>query len=388
MNENISIKADELRKRLKNARTETTGTENDTNAGTINTDELKSSDIGVSTSSAIIQRYTPIGGPEDRGTEFPENTTVGRGNQQAEPNERFIPGQDNRNHSARGTVAEFKGRISSSIGSASQDDKRERSQFGRSGENNSAYRPNGNDVSTSSTGSQRPKRIGNLVRNVIEEPNFIPTRTFNIPSTEENPNANIVFKSRDKERPDTYTNATSPTTEQSVKGIEKPRKRGRPRIERDEPEQATNVNVKEDEKNLKEKVTDFLPHYTGNKLTAHEATTLQEPLSAALEDIFEQCDKFLFSYCGLPSVSDGTQPVWSDISDKEMKAFVKSWMALGQKSSMAAGVARGAVGLSDFIIGAAVLGPRIKKSGELIRQTRGNNKKGNKRANSFSGQNV
>lgn len=373
MNEDniISKRANELREKLRNARSQTFS---DTSASSVTSTNNEpgsgQSEIGIDTSSSIVQRYSPISSTEDRGAELLKDTTTGRSNQSSKPDIRSLSGQNDRNNATRGTATKSQGGIFGSVRRSTQDDKRERPQFGRPSENNSTYRSDGIDISSGASSGKQPKRVGNLVRNEREEPNFTPPRFFGTPEYLKEDIIDIK-QEREQERSNSNTSPEKTNQKRTVEGTETTRKRGRPRTKIDvkQPsEESENSQETTQHKNLKERIEEFVPRYGGNRLTEKEAANLQEPLSSALEDIFEQMDKFLMGYCNLTPIDEGGQPVWSDISEKEMKAFVKSWTALGQKSAIAAGAARGAVGLSDFIIGAAVLGPRIKKSGELIRQ--------------------
>lgn len=356
--ENISQKADDLRKRLRDGRTEIPGPDPNSNP---TTDIEQSGRIGINAPSTVVQRYSPIGNPEDRGAEQPQDATTGRGDKQAEPDQRSLHGQGSGNFSIGRTTSESKGRVSGSSRSTTQNDQRVRSEPGRHGENYSTDRSvRANLPSGGGSSSVRPKRVGNLVRNEQEEPTFIPARTF---SQTTNPEIHIV-----SEKPNIDTSTAQTNQERSTEGTPSPRKRGRPRTKSNVIEPPANEENKQ--KGFRERVDDFMPRYSGNRLTQHEADEMKKPLASALEDMFEQADKFLMSYCGLLQVEDGGQPVWSDVSEKEMKAFVNSWLSLGQKSSIIAGTARGAVGFSDFIVGAAVMGPRLQKTGQLIRETR------------------
>lgn len=379
MNEDniISKRANELREKLRNARSQTFSDSLTSSISTTNNESGSGqSEIGIDTASSIVQRYSPISGSEDRGTELSKDATIGRGNQSSQSDIGSLSGQNDRNNAIRGTVAKSQGRIFSGSRGSTQNDQRKRQEFGRSSENNPTYRPDGTDLSSSPSSSKQPKRVGNLVRNEREEPNFTPPRFFGVPEYLKEDIIDIK-QEREHERPNANTGSEKTNQKRTIEGTEATRKRGRPRTKIDvkqSPDESETVQETAQPKNLKERIEEFVPRYGGNRLTEKEAANLQEPLSSALEDIFEQMDKFLMGYCNLTPIDEGGQPVWSDISEKEMKSFVKSWTALGQKSAIAAGAARGAVGLSDFIIGAAVLGPRIKKSGELIRQARAEQK--------------
>lgn len=368
MDENISQKADELRKSLRNARqgkTEDPSTGNEPQPdGSFSTDA----------SSSDVQRYAATSNQSDRATEPTSNTGTSSSNYPAQSAERLVHGQDQRSIQRGGTASKPQGTILSSLRSLAQDHQRERPEPRRSGEDNPTYRSDGIDVSHGSTGPTRsPKRIGNLERNEKEEPNFVPPRFFRETDT----------SSRQQERQEPHSIPTPTTPQPTNNGTPQPRKRGRPShkelAERAKQQQASNPQIlsfpqgqatePENNLNLKEKISSFIPH-GGSKLTAREADAMRDPLYAALEDEFEMLDKLLLGYAGEPSLEEGGRPIWSDASEKEMNAFVKSFLSLGQKNAFVAGAARTAVDAGDFIIGVTFMAPRLTKTGQIIRQAR------------------
>lgn len=119
-----------------------------------------------------------------------------------------------------------------------------------------------------------------------------------------------------------------------------------------------------------ERAKEFVAHITptGQRLSKEEVKSLHDPLVSALTDEFEMLDKLLWGYGG-----DNTQqPIWSDISDNEMEAFVSAFLGLGQKSGTVATMARSAVDISDYVVVGAMLAPRVKKTVSIMRQHRVN----------------
>lgn len=119
-----------------------------------------------------------------------------------------------------------------------------------------------------------------------------------------------------------------------------------------------------------EKIKEFAAKVTpkGNRLSQQEVKALHDPLTSALFDEFDLLDKMLWGYGG-----DATQqPIWSDITEKEMEAFVSAFLGLGQKSGTVATMARSAVDLSDYVIVGAMMAPRIKATVEIVKQHRKN----------------
>lgn len=348
----IQAKADELRKQLRNDRSKRTENESES-IGTFSVHET----------SRIASEYVPVSNSTERTTDTTSHGQSDSSNQSTEPTERPIHGQNIGSVITRGAASIVKRGMASSSGSTSQNDRRKRQELGRSGEDYSENRRDGTNLSTGPSSSQ-PVSVGNLVRNVKEEPVFIPPAFFS--SGNERTNA------QQSERSGTNTQTTTATTQPTTQGTSPARKRGRPPLNRivGTPENVIpfpqEVGRKNPLKAVKEKVERYIPTSSGNRLSDQEAAKLREPLKAALEDEFETLDKMLLGYAGTPN----GQPIWADISDKEMDAFINAFLSLGKKSPTVATMARGATSLQDYIVGGTVLLPRIKKTGEIIRQAR------------------
>lgn len=173
---------------------------------------------------------------------------------------------------------------------------------------------------------------------------------------------------------DTGTEETiaQPVTEPVVQR----RKRGRPPKQRISPiipfptQQNPGSGEALTRESIGERAKEFVAHITptGQRLSKEEVKSLHDPLVSALTDEFEMLDKLLWGYGG-----DATQqPIWSDISDNEMEAFVSAFLGLGQKSGTVATMARSAVDISDYVVVGAMLAPRVKKTVSIMRQHRVN----------------
>lgn len=208
----------------------------------------------------------------------------------------------------------------------SQSDIRSGSEHRRSSEDNGQSGRDGTDVQTSSS-SGKQREVGNLVAyDEIPPAHFIPENTG------------------------TTSGGNSQTTQT-------PRKRGRPpkfSIVRNTEPQAT----------IETKRSKFFSG--GATLSKTEASELQESLIEALTDEFEIIDTMLWNYVDDPL----KQPIWSDISEKEMLSLSKMILKLGQKSPTIATVARGAVDAKDYVTVATMLIPRVQTTVQKIRAVR------------------
>lgn len=194
----------------------------------------------------------------------------------------------------------------------------------RSSQNNGQGGSDGTNLPASPT-RNTTRTIGNLE---TDEP--IPSRTFEAESA-----------------PETSTSQDTGTTE--------PRKRGRP---------STRGTVAFVPAPIKErKIPKFL---TGPTFSKQEAKELQEPLIAALNDELSLVDKALWNLTG----DALQQPIWSDISDKEMESLTNILLRLGQKSPAVATATRAAIDGSDYISAGVIIAPRFAKTTQIIRQAR------------------
>lgn len=296
--------AEELRKRLKDART------NDDTERERNSSEHSS--ITTSSTSSDIERYSP-------------DFTNQNGH-----SIQSVSGQSNGIVSTVRATRNAERKLANLVRSVAQIDHGERPGSRRSGENNGKDRSDGTNVPTG-VSKRSTRQIGNL-----ETDEEIPARSF----TESDPQ--------------TETNAEKPET----KGTEEPRKRGRPAKQRTIPFIQTNAETE-----TKRKIPGWS---SGNTLTKQEAKELEEPLIAALTTEFELLDKTLWGYTGDPL----QQPIWSDITEKEMESLTHIVLKLGQKSTMVATAARVAVDGSDYVTAAVVIAPRFQSTVNIISKAR------------------
>lgn len=228
-------------------------------------------------------------------------------------------------------------------GGASPGNSPERRTNGRSGEDNSQNWSNGTDLSTgaqrSISSTEQIRKVGNL-----ETADPIPPRFF------------------DAER-------EAAIEKSEAQGTPSTRKRGRPPKQRiggdvqNATEDISGTHLDKDQFDQLQRKAFF---NTGKILSKAEAKELAEPLIAALKDEMEQADRLLWKYTGDPL----EQPIWSDVTDKEMESLTNILLKIGQKSPVVATVARTAIDASDYIVAAGVIGPRFMKTVDVIRTVR------------------
>jgi hypothetical protein len=343
--------SNELRERLKSVRTNRNTSESSGDTPTVNSTGRTATDyVGVSDQSS-------------NGTGQSAKPVVSDG---SKPVRQFI-GTVRGSGSGSGTTDRAasitKGRITSSPRGTTQDDRRVRSELRRSGEDHAKDRPDGIDLSASTTG-RGSELTGRLERTPGDE-QFIPKRKFDGAET------NTSTDTQETYRP------TEPIIIKRGRG--RPRKSGVAQVIGHFGELTKNIGTpdREDEtypgksrenplKQAKEFIASSVPK--GNRLSASEVKSLKEPLSSALTDEFELLDRMLWGYAG-----DGIdQPIWSDITEREMEAFVDSFLKLGTKSGTAAVLARSAVDMNDYIVVGGMLVPRIKATVSIMRSKRKN----------------
>lgn len=208
----------------------------------------------------------------------------------------------------------------------------------RSGKNNSQGGSNGTDLPASSPRTTT-RSVGGLE---TDEP--IPPRTFE-PEEENKPRALFPI--------------TTPKTEPAEREITEPRKRGRPTTKGIVQHASPTPETTKQER----KIPKFL---TGSTFSKQEAKELQEPLIAALQDELSLVDKALWSLTG----DVLQQPVWSDVTDKEMESLTNILLKLGQKSPAVATATRAAIDGSDYISAGVIIAPRFAKTAQIIREVR------------------
>lgn len=347
-------KADELRESLRNARNGNGPAGNDT--GSTSTNGERNDTPGINSSGDVAQEYVGVGDQQSVSGRHSTQPDVPGGGSSVRGLIQSISGSNSRARSNAGTVSGTKGKSVSGAGSSAQNDRRVGSQPGRSGQDNPAYRPDGTDLRTRPGTSKSGLTFSEseptlrLVRTPGDE-SYIPPRRFDT-GTEEA--------------------IAQPATEPVIQR----RKRGRPPKQRINAAIGSGPNFQnpgptgEKGETITEKAREFVAHITptGQRLSKEEVKSLHDPLVSALTDEFEMLDKLLWGYGG-----DTTQqPIWSDISDNEMEAFVSAFLGLGQKSGTVATMARSAVDISDYVVVGAMLAPRVKKTVSIMRQHRVN----------------
>ena len=121
---------------------------------------------------------------------------------------------------------------------------------------------------------------------------------------------------------------------------------------------------------LKTNVSSLLPR-TG-VLSNQEAEQFKDMLPAALEDDFRYLDEYLWSrqaHADKNFTEADKKPIWSDVDDDELEALTRLMLKAGKRSPAAAAVVRATVESRDYIVTAAIVGPRVKKTFEIVRAT-------------------
>ena len=327
--------ADELRERLRNERKQ-----RDELAASNSLIAGGSDSITTSSTSRDIEQYSPDFGIADQ------------------RNERPLSGLHNGIRGTQRTASNTKRKLADLAGSLAQVNHGERQSNRRSSQNNGQDWSDGTDVPGRDTRGTTSKATIRSVGN-LETSEPIPERTFTFTD-------------------DTQAEATSQKS--NVAGSSPTRKRGRP------PKQKTGEAIAKSGPSIYQKQSDgtysketyenyedfdnairkkFLT-IGGKTLTEREAKELKEPLIAAIEDEFKLIDRLIWSYTGDPI----QQPIWSDLSDKEIDSLTGILLKLGQKSPVVATVARTAVDGSDYVVTGMVLAPRFQQTVDVVRKAR------------------
>lgn len=331
-------KADDLRKQLRDARNKRTDEQQGTSIDDRNANETSQPVVGhfaTNNTTDGSTRATEVGsanssGPTVRSTQQPVQRQAGGTSGNDKP------------------ASNVKGKLASSSGSPPQVDRRSGQGGRRSGEDSSESGADGVDIREGVTTGPVVTRLGNLERNIKDEP-FIPPRTF---TTEREP---------EKETQSTEKAVVSPA-------IEKP-KRGRPAGKRIiETAQSVISTIKPQQKDIiPEKETKHFSLPTpGKRLSQKEAEELIEPLTNALFDELELLDKAIWQL----TKDEFEQPIWSDFTEKEMDSLVRSITRAGQRSATIATVARSATDLQDYIVAGAIVLPRLQRTAEAVKEAR------------------
>lgn len=300
--------AQELRERLRNER------EAARNAASASGEQSNSgNDLSISSTGATVERYVPSGTNE------------------IEPDERPVQGLHHRVRSVIGTTGNTKRKLSDLAGSLAQVNSRERSGVRRFGENNGESGPDGTEISAS-TRSDKSRRVGNL-----ETLEPIPPRSFE-PDTEREAKVEVG----------------------KAEGTTSARKRGRPPKQGIiQPVQQTPIKERQSEKQSRK-------FFTGKTLSKTEAEDLQEQLITAISDEMKLIDTAIWKLTGDPI----QQPIWSDMTEKELQTITNIALRIGQKSPVMATAVRASIDGGDYISAGIVLAPRFQTTVEVIKTAR------------------
>lgn len=121
---------------------------------------------------------------------------------------------------------------------------------------------------------------------------------------------------------------------------------------------------------IKTNVSALLPR--SGILTNKEADDLKETLPAALFDDFRYLDEYLWSrqeHADKNFTEADKKPIWSDIDGDELESLTRIMLKAGKRSPAAAAMVRATVESRDYIATAVIVGPRVKKTFEIVRAT-------------------
>ncbi len=105
-------------------------------------------------------------------------------------------------------------------------------------------------------------------------------------------------------------------------------------------------------------------------LSEAEAAELAEPLLTALQDDFKYLDHYLWFRLRSVKHDDSSQPVWSDVDSEEMEALTRIIMKRAKRYGIVAEGVRALVDSADYITAGAISLPRLKRTAEILRETR------------------
>lgn len=269
--------------------------------------------ISISDPSGDIERYTP-------------NVINQTGH-----SIQSVSGQSDRTGSTHRTIDNTQGKLDNLTRSLAQVNNGVRRSNRRSGENNSESGPDGTNISTSD-GSSKRRTVGNL-----ETVDPVPERLFN-------------------------TETETTTEKPENQGTPSKGKRGRkpkPRNIIPLPLQLT----EERGPNERERKSFFK---TGKVLSKAEAENLAEPLITAIADEMKLLDTAIWKLTG----DELKQPIWSDMTEKELETITNIALRLGQRSPVMATAVRTSIDGGDYINAGIIIGPRFQNTVSLIRETR------------------
>lgn len=101
----------------------------------------------------------------------------------------------------------------------------------------------------------------------------------------------------------------------------------------------------------------------GTKLSASEATSIEEEFRYALANNCQLLDEVIWYYTGDTS----HEPIWSSISDEELDILCRPILKTGQKSAWVAGLVRANINSSMYIDMGRITLPRIMRTVQKIK---------------------
>lgn len=240
-----------------------------------------------------------------------------------------VSGSGNGTLGAFRTTDNIEGKSAYQSGSSASSNQRKRSPVGRPRKDYGQGRSDGTDVSTGSR-SRSIRSIGNLTAD-----DEIPPRTFDT-------------------EPETVSTPKTTGEKSAPQGNAPARKRGRPAKQ-------TTLRTLQPTIETREPKFSF-----GKTLSKTETKELTEPLIAAIQDEFAILDKIIWSYTG----DELKQPIWGDVTEKEVGALTGLMLGLGEKSPAMATVVRGAVNAQDYVVVGTMLAPRFMETVKVVKRAR------------------
>lgn len=100
-----------------------------------------------------------------------------------------------------------------------------------------------------------------------------------------------------------------------------------------------------------------------------EASEKQDSLIAALESHFLSLDQFLWERLKEAGKDTGKQPIWSDADEEEIASIAKPLIRLAKRHESAAIAVDVITESADYAVAITAFAPRLKKTGQIIRET-------------------
>jgi hypothetical protein len=107
----------------------------------------------------------------------------------------------------------------------------------------------------------------------------------------------------------------------------------------------------------------------GTLLSKAEAEEMKETLAAALADDFRYLDEYLASRLKNTHPDEEFSAIWDNLDEDEIQKLTSVMVRGGQHNPAMATVARGLVNSRDYVVTAAIVLPRAKKTLDVVRKT-------------------